>query len=122
MLWRYAKPSQRRKEFRVKVEETEKRILGDKVAQMFHLELACTAPDSRGHGYGTILIHKVTAKADARSLETYLWSSNSANTSFYNSVGFWTVAEVAMGKDNPTWDKEPVMVALVSGTLPPHIR
>ena len=39
-----------------------------------------------------------------------------ANTGFYNSLGFETVATTVAGNDNPTWTENPVVVSIVSGT------
>lgn len=45
-------------------------------------------------------------------------SSNIAvNTPFYNSLGYYTVANIVVGDDNPAWKKSPVTVALVKSLL-----
>jgi hypothetical protein len=51
------------------------------------------------------------------SQTTWLQSSNIANTEFYNSHGFFTIAEVVVGENNPTWDGEPVVVSIVRPRL-----
>jgi len=44
-----------------------------------------------------------------------MWlSSIEDNVPFYESHGFGVVDKLELGKDNPTWHKEPVVVALVS--------
>ena len=45
----------------------------------------------------------------------WLSSSNvEANTRFYNALGFHTVATIFAGDSNPTWQEEPVPIAIVS--------
>jgi len=44
----------------------------------------------------------------------WLVSSNIANTAFYNSHGFQTIALILLGEDNPDWHAEPIVVSLVS--------
>ena len=45
----------------------------------------------------------------------WLISSNvEANTRFYNALGFHTVATIFAGDSNPTWQEEPVPIAIVS--------
>lgn len=61
----------------------------------------------------------VKSQADRRCLPTYLISSNvKANTGFYNSLGFFTVKELLLGDDNPTWKEPPVVVAVVCLCMP----
>lgn len=73
-----------------------------------------THPDFQRRGYGGALVDAVTSLADAEGRSTYLFSSNPINTEFYNSHGFFTLAELLVGEDEPTWKKPPVPIALVS--------
>lgn len=48
-----------------------------------------------------------------QSRQTYLTSSNFANTAFYESHGFSRAAAVTMGDDDSTWEGPPFEVLLV---------
>ena len=52
-------------------------------------------------------------KADREHRATMLFSSNIANMKFYNSHGFFEIAHVEVGRDNPMWKEAPVIVPLV---------
>ena len=52
-------------------------------------------------------------QADSRGRDLWLHSSNVANNPFYQSHGYEIIEEVKVGEDNPTWDREPVVVAIV---------
>jgi GNAT superfamily N-acetyltransferase len=110
------------------VEET----LGDSRHEMAYIELLATSPVMQGRGYASALIQKVvkevslhtgpvryavnhlfTNQAESQGRSTWLMSSNVANNGFYNSHGFLTKAKIAMGSDNPTWDRPPIVVCLV---------
>ncbi len=40
-------------------------------------------------------------------------SSNINNTSFYNSLGFMTAADVLLGDNDPDWHAPPVVIKIV---------
>jgi hypothetical protein len=52
-------------------------------------------------------------QADDTSHVTWLVSSETANTAFYNSHGFMVVTQFVIGDDNPTWARLPITVSIV---------
>lgn len=96
-----------------KTQRAVKLALGDRVEDMFQVQLVATAPDKQGYGYGSSLVQVVTSKADEECRSTWLTSSNFANTRFYESLGFASVGEISLGHDNPTWNGPPVIVLVM---------
>lgn len=88
--------------------------LGEAFRSMRSVNALATHPDFQRRGYGGALVDAITSLADAEGRSTYLFSSNPINTEFYNSHGFFTLAELMVGDDDPTWKKPPVPIALVS--------
>lgn len=80
---------------------------------MIHLNLLFTAPKAQGRGYASALVRSVTSVADAQHRNTYLLSSNIANTGFYNSMGFQVVDFAVVGEDNPDWHEAPVVLNIM---------
>lgn len=111
--------------------EAVSRTIGDQADKMWYIDSLATDPGSQGQGFGGALLdsiatfvrHKLvlrdtqnlttTLQADILSDTTWLQSSNIDNTGFYNSHGYFTVAEIVLGEDNPTWDGKPVVVSIV---------
>lgn len=90
------------------------KAIGDRKPEMLCLRLIFTNPKKQGRGYGYTLGRIATDRADELSKPIYLMSSNvKANTKFYNSLGFVTTAEIILGDSNPTWDKPPIVIALM---------
>ncbi|KAI0693900.1 hypothetical protein BC835DRAFT_1415653 [Cytidiella melzeri] len=87
--------------------------LGDRKKTMYRLADLATHPDFQRRGYGSALTKFVTEKADAHGRATWLMSSNILNTGFYNSLGFITKAEIALGSEDPDWCEPPVVVSLM---------
>ncbi|EMD40901.1 hypothetical protein CERSUDRAFT_121532 [Gelatoporia subvermispora B] len=90
-----------------------KKLFGDEISDMAELAGLATAPAAQGRGYGTALVREVTTIADAYGRSTWLVSSNVNNTGFYESVGFRVVGEFALGENNPTWGKAPVIIRIM---------
>jgi len=103
----------RQKEFKEKATKAIERALGDLKAEMFYLRLLFADPSKQGQGYGYTLAKIATDAADAAGRPIHLLSSNINNTTFYNSVGFVTVATFALGESNPKWNKPPVIVSVM---------
>ncbi len=59
----------------------------------FYLSLLGTHPGSRGHGYGMALLAENLVKIDEAGIPAYLESSNPANITRYESLGFRCVGE-----------------------------
>jgi len=97
----------------MKIEEVVKTNLGERLEEMVHLDLLATSPMSQGKGYGFALVSAVTSTADLQNRSTYLLSSNIQNTTFYNSCGFTTIANVVLGSSNPSWKAPPVIMPLM---------
>lgn len=72
-----------------------------------------TNPDFQRRGYGGALVDEVTRRADKERRSSYLISSNTANTEFYNSHGFFTLAETVVGDNNPSWKGAPIPMPLM---------
>ena len=73
-----------------------------------------TDPSRQGRGYGGALVDYMNSLADEEDRAIFLLSSNIANNDFYNSHGFVAVSDFSLGDNNPTWEKEPVVLTLVS--------
>jgi len=69
-----------------------------------------TRPSKQRRGYGLALVNYVTDKADALGCPTFLISTNTVNNAFYESLGFFTVAQITLGDSNPKWKEPPVVV------------
>ncbi|TFK28898.1 hypothetical protein FA15DRAFT_664997 [Coprinopsis marcescibilis] len=87
--------------------------IGARQKDMIYVNLVCTAPASQGHGFASALLDTITRMADMLSVACWLESSNVANEGFYNSHGFYTVGEAAIGDDDPTWKGQPVIVQVM---------
>lgn len=108
------------KEQRKRLEEVQTKItalieesLGVDALSMRVINSLATAPEYQGRGYGGALVDEVTRRADAEGRSSYLISSNTANTEFYNSHGFFTLAETVVGNNNPTWKGPPISMPLM---------
>jgi len=90
-----------------------KAAIGERMHSMFAAHDLATHPGKQGRGYGSALMAAANAKADALGLASWLSSSNIANTAFYESCGFVVVREFAIGDENPTWTKPPIIVRIM---------
>jgi GNAT superfamily N-acetyltransferase len=59
----------------------------------YYLSLLGTHPDARGHGHGMALLAENLARIDEQGMPAYLESSNPANDSRYERLGFARVGE-----------------------------
>ncbi|TDL27033.1 hypothetical protein BD410DRAFT_481752 [Rickenella mellea] len=103
----------RRKEVDAKLKVLLEKFVKDRAEKMFYVDMLATAPACQGRGYGGMLIETVTRQADEQGRATWLLSSNINNTAFYNSHGFVAVGYLELGRDNPTWNKPPVISPLM---------
>lgn len=104
----------RYKEMQTKTDDAIEKSIGERRHEMFVIASLMTHPAKQGRGYGTALVKAVTEQADAMGRATWLHSSNTkANTGFYRSLGFVTVAESVIGDDNPNWKGEPFVTAIM---------
>ncbi|KAI0086666.1 hypothetical protein BDY19DRAFT_340758 [Irpex rosettiformis] len=108
----------RRRECLSKFEKMVEETLGEKKKSMYYLALLMTRPEQQGRGYGSALVKLMTAFADTHGRESWLLSSNIKNTAFYNSLGFITKAQVAVGDQDPDWTGPPVVVSLMIREIP----
>lgn len=88
--------------------------LGEAFRAMRSVNALATHPDFQQRGYGGALVDAITSLADAEQRSTYLFSSNPVNTEFYNSHGFFTLATLLIGGDDPSWKKPPLPITLVN--------
>ena len=112
-----------------KSKQAMKEALGSRVDDMVCLHTLYTKPAKQGRGYASALVREVTkivrspytdlcllisvSQADEQQRATFLFSSNIANTGFYNSVGFVEKGRFVLGEDDPTWKEDPVIVLVV---------
>ncbi|OCB89551.1 hypothetical protein A7U60_g3243 [Sanghuangporus baumii] len=97
-----------------KLDKFAEEILGADWRRMRCVNALATAPEFQRRGYGGALLDAVTKLADAEGRSTYLLSSNAAaNTEFYNAHGFFIIAEILIGDDDPTWKGPPIPVPLM---------
>ncbi|KAI0346794.1 hypothetical protein BDW22DRAFT_461668 [Trametopsis cervina] len=101
-------------EFSTKFRKALLESIGDERLEMYELGGLATRPSKQGLGYGSAMVNFVTGLADANRRGTWLGSSNVANTGFYESFGFRTVAEFVVGESDPTWTDPPVLVKVMS--------
>ncbi|THH12228.1 hypothetical protein EW145_g101 [Phellinidium pouzarii] len=110
------KSKEQRKRFdevQMKLGKYAEEMLGEDMKKMRSVNALATAPAFQRRGYGGALVDAITELADAEGRSTYLFSSNPINTEFYNSHGFFTLAVVSVGDDNPTWKRPPVLIPLM---------
>ncbi|KAL5527802.1 hypothetical protein ACEPAG_6603 [Sanghuangporus baumii] len=97
-----------------KLDKFTEEILGADRQRMRSVNALATAPEFQRRGYGGALLDAITKLADAEGRSTYLLSSNAAaNTEFYNAHGFFTIAQILIGDDDPTWKGSPIPVPLM---------
>lgn len=125
--------TQRHSEFVEKHRRAMKEVLGNCTEEVIRLQILATAPARQGRGYASQLVNIVTgivsrtlrymlqtlmtnAQADSQGRLTTLTSSNSANTGFYNFLGFVEKGRIVLGENNPSWKKEPIVLLVVSQT------
>ncbi|KZS94930.1 hypothetical protein SISNIDRAFT_35375 [Sistotremastrum niveocremeum HHB9708] len=92
---------------------TLKAYLGDRMQSMLHVHLVATSPEYRGRGYGGRLMEKVNEFADSQGRATWLIASGHHNIPFYNSHGYFALAEMVNGRDSPNWKRDPVKTILM---------
>lgn len=114
--------NRRGEELNKKMEDAIKEAFGNRIEHMYAVESLATDPKMQGRGYGTALVATVTDKADAQWLDTWLVSSNVANTGFYEHCGFQTVSTFTLGDGNPTWTRSPVVVTVMIREFRPQTR
>ncbi|KAF7798887.1 hypothetical protein EIP86_010115 [Pleurotus ostreatoroseus] len=100
-------------EFKDKARKLIEEYLGNRKDSMMSINIACTAPEKQGHGYGSKLIKVILATADEEKRSVWLISINKANEGFYEHLGFKTVKEEPVGDGNPMWTEPPIMIGLV---------
>jgi N-acetylglutamate synthase-like GNAT family acetyltransferase len=89
------------------------KALGSRAKEMMLLRHLATDPSCQGRGYGGALVDYMNTLADEEDLAMSLLWSNIANNDFYYSHGFIAIADFSLGDNNPTWEKEPVVLTLV---------
>ncbi|KAF8069256.1 hypothetical protein FPV67DRAFT_1115472 [Lyophyllum atratum] len=104
----------RQQELRDKTREAVRQAIGDRIDRMWLLDGIWIDPASQGQGYGGALVGAVTMLADRTGHTTWLKSSNLENTAFYNKHGFETIHTMLLGDDNPTWQKKPIPISIMT--------
>ncbi|EKM52805.1 uncharacterized protein PHACADRAFT_186867 [Phanerochaete carnosa HHB-10118-sp] len=113
-LTRSEEQRKRFNEFMSKASSTAKEVLGDKISQMIEVDSLATAPERQGRGYASTLVRLATDLGDARGVQSWLLSSNTANRGFFHELGFEIVATFYLGDDNPTWTEQPIPVDIMA--------
>ncbi|KAI0335569.1 hypothetical protein GY45DRAFT_1316922 [Cubamyces sp. BRFM 1775] len=83
-----------------------KDAFGEKVEDMYEVQILATAPEAQGQGYGSALVTAITDKGDADGHDVWLLTSDAYQ--FYESLGFSIVRSDVVGADNPRWKGGPV--------------
>ncbi|KAI0335568.1 hypothetical protein GY45DRAFT_811022 [Cubamyces sp. BRFM 1775] len=99
--------AKRKAEFRGKIKQMVQRAFGDKVDDMYDIQILGTAPEAQNRGYASALVNTLSEMAD--TAERDVWVVTAAH-GFYARLGFVTVAQDSMGGDNPNWDGKPIEV------------
>ncbi|CDO68708.1 hypothetical protein BN946_scf184652.g35 [Trametes cinnabarina] len=84
---------------------------GEKVKDMYSIEILATAPEAQGRGYASALVNAVVEMAAAEGRDVWLVSSDSWK--FYERLGFVLVNQADLGADNPEWHEEPVTLHIL---------
>ncbi|GJE95587.1 GNAT family N-acetyltransferase [Phanerochaete sordida] len=108
-----AEQKKRHGEFLRKLRAALEELFGDELERMVELTSIATAPERQGRGYASALVHIVTDLADARGVDSWVVSSNTANRGFYGSFGYKLARTIYLGGDDPTWEKPPVAVDIM---------
>ncbi|KAH9838324.1 uncharacterized protein C8Q71DRAFT_722536 [Rhodofomes roseus] len=110
------KNPEQRKRFKELYDKTTPAVLaafGDKFREMLQVIHLATASDHQGKGYGSALMSFANARADELGCASWLMSTDTAYTPFYEALGFVVVKEVLMGEDNPAWTDKPVAIQIM---------
>ncbi|KAI0773654.1 hypothetical protein C8Q74DRAFT_1368229 [Fomes fomentarius] len=107
-LGQSAELMKRMEEVNSKVKAIYSNVFGDKIKDMFEIQVLATVPAKQGRGYGTALVKTVNKMADERGRAAYLLTTDAYR--FYETVGYKLVGEDWLGVDNPSWTGAPVPV------------
>ncbi|KAH9899772.1 hypothetical protein C8Q73DRAFT_680984 [Cubamyces lactineus] len=99
--------TKRKAEFRGKITAMVQKAFGERVADMYDIQILGTAPEAQNRGYASALVNALSEMADAAGRD--VWVITGAY-GFYARLGFVTVAEDSVGGDNPNWDGKPIEV------------
>jgi len=88
-------------------------VLGPAVEDMIELKILAVDPALQGRGYGSALVEALAEKADAEGRTVWL-TTNQSTAPFYQQFGFSILADIPLGKENPTYDGPPVIVVLMT--------
>ncbi|MFD3744120.1 GNAT family N-acetyltransferase [Nocardia sp. NPDC058633] len=69
----------------------------------WYLAMLGSAPDVRGGGYGSALLHSTLDRVDAEHAAAYLESSNPDNIGYYERFGFTVTGELRVPGGPPIW-------------------
>ncbi|KAI0677443.1 hypothetical protein C8Q78DRAFT_1074140 [Trametes maxima] len=103
--------SERKAEFREKVEELLLSAFGDDIRNMLEIRGLATAPEKQGRGYGTALMRLVDEMSDAQDRAVYAVTTDAHK--FYESIGYTMLREGFIGDDNPKWNGPPVGIRVM---------
>ncbi|KAF5321493.1 hypothetical protein D9619_000664 [Psilocybe cf. subviscida] len=90
-----------------------KAIPPEEAKEMYIVGQMATDPQYQGRGLGSAVLQAMTALANKEHRACWLTSSNIANEAFYNSNGFFAMAQFTVGESNPSWHKKPVLVQIM---------
>ncbi|KAI0352852.1 hypothetical protein OH77DRAFT_740427 [Trametes cingulata] len=103
--------TRRKTEWRGLAKSLLQETFGERLKDMYDIQILATAPSMQGKGYGSALVTAVTDMADAEGCDICVLSSDAYH--FYERLGFVVVREAVLGRDNPEWHGEPIAVHLL---------
>ncbi|KAF9525049.1 hypothetical protein CPB83DRAFT_565978 [Crepidotus variabilis] len=103
----------RNEEAHKKVQSATKFVFGDRVKQMFYISIFAANMDTDIHNHAGALVDAVTGLADLVDQGIWVKSTSTAQTAFFRSHGFTTIAEVVLGDQNTKWHENPVIIDIM---------
>ncbi|KAL7282490.1 hypothetical protein ACG7TL_003961 [Trametes sanguinea] len=100
--------TKRKTETRRKTAVAVEKAFGNKVKDMYSLEILATAPEVRNRGYASALVNTVVKMAAAEGRDVWVVTANSCE--FYRRLGFVVRTKAVLGEDNPEWHDEPIIL------------
>ncbi|KAI0660884.1 hypothetical protein C8Q70DRAFT_912728, partial [Cubamyces menziesii] len=104
--------TKRKGEFRGKIKAMVQQAFGERVNDMYDIQILGTAPEAQNRGYASALVNAVSEIGDADGHDVWLLTSDAYP--FYESLGFSIVRSDALGVDNPRWKGGPIPLHIVS--------
>ncbi|TFK71807.1 hypothetical protein BDN72DRAFT_957825 [Pluteus cervinus] len=105
---------QRRQEVHTKIHDAATTAFGNRLEDMYFLDVLAVEPESKGLGYDDALLSTFASIAKLTHKAIWLHTSNPAHHRFYETHGFRRVARLVIGDQNPNWHEPPVITYILS--------